>query len=84
MRRLLLIERSHTEFLMGQCLVFATGWPITVMSIITECWLVQVTQLRHYCIHSSQESLILYTIDQIMNIFAYTLYFGNLPSMTYS
>ena len=81
MWRLLLIEGSHTEFLMGKSLVFATGWSITVMSIISEGWLVQVTQLRHHCIHSSQESLILYTISQIMNIFAY-LDYCYLPSMT--
>ena len=58
MRGLLLIEGRHAELLVNKRLVLAATGPVTVVSIVAEGWLVQVSKLGHDCVDTAEEALI--------------------------
>ena len=59
MRRLLLVERRHAELLVDERLVLATGRPVPVVRVVSEGGLVQVAQVRHHGVDSTEEAFVL-------------------------
>ena len=59
-RGLLLVEGSHTKLLVHQGLVLAAGWAVTVVCVVSEGGVVQVAKMGHHCVHSAQESFVLF------------------------
>ena len=42
-RWLLLVKRCHAELLMGESLVLAARWSVSIMRIVAECRFIQVS-----------------------------------------
>ena len=61
MRRLLLVEGCHAELLMDEGLMLASRWSVAVVRVVAESAFVQVAQVRHYSVHTAQETFVLCT-----------------------
>ena len=53
MRWLLLVKRSHAEFLVYKSLMLSAAWSVAIVCIVSKSWLVQVAKLRHHSIDAA-------------------------------
>ena len=58
MRGLLLIEGRHTELLMHKRLMLTAAGPVSVMCVVAEGWLIQVSELGHHSVDAAKETLV--------------------------
>ena len=56
----LLVEGSHAELLVHECLVFAAGGSVPIVRVVAEGTVVQVAQVWHDGVDSTDEAFVLY------------------------
>ena len=64
-RRLLLVERRHAEWLVHRD-ILAAGRSVTIVCVVSETALVQIAKMRHDCIDAPEETFILFNDEQLV------------------
>ena len=64
-RRLLLVERRHAEWLVHRD-ILATRRPVTIVCVVSETALVQIAKMRHDCVDATKETFIFLNDEQLV------------------